>query len=111
MGSDNCGSSVPLNISWRVKFADFRLSPHHSTQFSFCYCSKTKNTVRKQTTRHILMVRPANFAFNEETAVNNAFQTRAQASQAAEIHKKALREFDAFVDLLRKSGVHVVVAR
>ncbi len=57
------------------------------------------------------MVRPANFAFNEETAVNNAFQTRAQASQAAEIHKKALREFDAFVDLLRKSGVHVVVAR
>ena len=67
--------------------------------------------MRKQTTRHLLMVRPANFAYNEETAVNNAFQTRAEANQAAEIHKKALLEFDAFVDKLRKSGVHVVVAR
>ncbi len=67
--------------------------------------------MRKQTTRHILMVRPANFAFNEETAANNAFQTPAAASQAAEIGEKALQEFDAFVDKLRKSGVHVVVAR
>ena len=28
-----------------------------------------------QTTNHILMVRPANFGFNEETAESNAFQT------------------------------------
>lgn len=67
--------------------------------------------MRKQTTRHILMVRPANFAFNEETAVNNAFQTPAEANQAADIRQKALAEFDAFVDKLRKSGVHVIVAR
>lgn len=67
--------------------------------------------MRRQTTRHILMVRPANFAYNAETAANNAFQTPAQASQAEEIRKKALREFDDFVDKLRKSGVHVIVAR
>jgi hypothetical protein len=27
-----------------------------------------------QTTSHILMIRPVNFTFNAETAVNNAFQ-------------------------------------
>ncbi len=29
-----------------------------------------------QTTSTIMMVRPANFGFNEETAGNNAFQTK-----------------------------------
>ena len=27
-----------------------------------------------QTTSHILMIRPVDFGFNQETAVNNAFQ-------------------------------------
>ena len=52
------------------------------------------------------MIRPVNFTFNEQTAVNNAFQQAGYASQAAE---KAVQEFDAFVMLLRANGVDVTV--
>ncbi|HTL08940.1 MAG TPA: arginine deiminase-related protein [Chitinophagaceae bacterium] len=60
----------------------------------------------KQTTAHLLMIRPVAFTFNEETAVNNAFQA---AGHAADAQQKALQEFDAFVALLRKNGVDVTV--
>jgi hypothetical protein len=66
--------------------------------------------MRRQTTAHILMVRPANFAFNEETAANNAFQSRDGLLTAAEMRSNAVAEFDAFVDKLRQAGVHVIVA-
>lgn len=58
-----------------------------------------------QTTNHILMVRPARFAFNEETAVNNAFQQRGEG----DIAQQAVAEFDAFVALLRANGIVVDV--
>jgi hypothetical protein len=66
---------------------------------------------RQQTTSHILMVRPANFGFNEETAVNNAFQSRDNALEIKEIKRKAKAEFDAFVEKLRARAIHVVVAK
>lgn len=59
-----------------------------------------------QTTSHILMIRPVNFAFNEETAVNNAFQVEGAGQDA---QARAAREFDAFAALLRESGVDVMV--
>lgn len=59
-----------------------------------------------QTTSHILMIRPVNFGFNAETAVNNAFQ-KAGADTAAQ--EKAQQEFDNFVNLLRTQGVDVLV--
>src|SRR5688500_8242788 len=59
-----------------------------------------------QTTSHILMIRPVKFAFNEQTAVNNAFQV---VSEEKDIHEKALREFDTFVEKLRAKGVDVLV--
>ncbi len=40
------------------------------------------------------MIRPVQFAFNEQTAVNNAFQI---AGDDTAIHEKALKEFDDFV--------------
>jgi hypothetical protein len=52
------------------------------------------------------MIRPVNFAFNEETAVNNAFQVEGAGENAQE---KAAREFDSFVSVLRDSGVDVMV--
>jgi len=61
-----------------------------------------------QTTSHILMIRPVNFGYNAETAVNNAFQV---AGMDAEAQKKALREFDAFVSVLRSNGVDVTVVQ
>jgi hypothetical protein len=52
------------------------------------------------------MVRPVNFAFNSQTAVNNAFQV---ASNDNGVHQKAIKEFDAFVDKLRSKKVDVIV--
>lgn len=59
-----------------------------------------------QTTSHILMIRPVNFGFNTETAVNNAFQV---ASDTTDVQQKALAEFDGFVQILRDNGVNVTV--
>lgn len=55
------------------------------------------------------MVRPANFGFNEETADSNAFQQNDTSLSALEIKRKATREFDDFVYLLRQAGVNVIV--
>lgn len=55
------------------------------------------------------MIRPANFGFNEETAANNAFQSRDGRLQPEEIRKRAIQEFDGFVQQLRAAGVHVIV--
>lgn len=66
--------------------------------------------MRQQTTSHILMIRPANFAFNEETAASNAFQSRDDSMNAVEMRQLAMREFDEFVKKLRDAGVDVIVA-
>ncbi len=58
------------------------------------------------TTSRLLMIRPVNFTFNEETAVNNAFQVNIAADDT---QLKALAEFDAFVQVLRDNGVDVLV--
>ncbi len=62
-----------------------------------------------QTTSHLLMVRPARFAFNEETAANNAFQQRSDEAGENGLQQQALKEFDDYVALLRQNGVHVTV--
>ncbi|AEV97362.1 amidinotransferase [Niastella koreensis] len=59
-----------------------------------------------QTTSHILMIRPVNFGFNAQTAVNNAFQVAGPDIAAQE---KAQMEFDNFVRALRSHGVFVTV--
>ena len=59
-----------------------------------------------QTTAHILMIRPVNFGFNAQTAVNNAFQVAGTDIAAQE---KAQLEFDNFVTVLRSNGVFVTV--
>lgn len=61
-----------------------------------------------QTTDHVLMVRPARFAFNEETAANNAFQQKSEGGEDA-VARRAIEEFDAYVALLRQNGVKVDV--
>lgn len=59
-----------------------------------------------QTTNHILMIRPVDFKFNEQTAGNNKFQV---ASTDADVQQQALIEFDGFVNLLRSNSVDVTV--
>ena len=64
----------------------------------------------QQTTNHVLMVRPVRFAYNPQTAGNNAFQ-KEPTQQESVIHQKALAEFDAFVTLLRAHKVTVTVVQ
>lgn len=63
----------------------------------------------QQATNRILMIRPANFGFNEETAKNNAFQNKKAASKHKDANAKALIEFDRFVKKLRAIGIVVDV--
>jgi hypothetical protein len=60
-----------------------------------------------QTTSHLLMIRPSNFSFNAETAINNAFQIPDAGGDTAQ--QNALAEFDGFVQLLRDNDVDVTV--
>jgi hypothetical protein len=60
-----------------------------------------------QTTSHLLMIRPVRFAFNEETAVNNAFQVA--GGEQEDVQSKAANEFEALAALLRENGVDVTV--
>src|SRR6056297_3306932 len=62
-----------------------------------------------QTTNNLLMVRPAQFGYNEETAQNNAFQSSEGAEQTKQIAANARTEFDVFVEKLRAAGVRVTV--
>lgn len=61
-----------------------------------------------QYTSNILMIRPASFRMNEETAVNNYFQSDTQLDPRMVV-KAAQREFDEFVTLLRANSVNVIV--
>ena len=61
-----------------------------------------------RTTDTVLMVRPYDFGFNEETGLDNEFQQKLKVSEI-EINKKANIEFQNMVDLLRKEGVIVLI--
>ncbi|CAM1368165.1 Amidinotransferase [Tenacibaculum soleae] len=63
----------------------------------------------QQTTNTILMVRPASFRMNEQTAVNNYYQKELAGMLPATINAKAQQEFDAFVLKLRAMKVDVIV--
>jgi len=56
----------------------------------------------------VLMIRPARFESNPQTAESNRFQGRTEAS-AEEQHAAALVEFDRLVDALRDHGIAVLV--
>lgn len=53
----------------------------------------------------VLMIRPACFGWNEQTAVSNIFVKINTKS----VHEKALKEFDDVVSTMRSYGVEVVV--
>jgi len=61
-----------------------------------------------QTTNSILMIRPINFRMNEQTTVNNYFQEDLSLRDSL-INLKAQKEFDDYVDKLRKFGIEVIV--
>lgn len=71
-------------------------------------CSKPERPVEAQTTATVLMIRPARFGANPETAASNAFQ-RERASGGPEVLARARKEFDGLADELRAAGVEVIV--
>ncbi len=56
----------------------------------------------------ILMVRPAAFGFNAETAANNYFQSNPDISKK-QLQQTALTEFDKMIQILRSHDINVVV--
>ncbi|MPN40528.1 hypothetical protein SDC9_188066 [bioreactor metagenome] len=59
-----------------------------------------------QNTSHLLMIKPVNFGFNPETAVNNAFQIAGYNDFA---QQNAAKEFDNFITKLSIYGIDVTV--
>ncbi|MCU0328530.1 MAG: arginine deiminase-related protein [Chitinophagales bacterium] len=64
--------------------------------------------MRLQSTDKILMIRPARFGFNDQTASSNAFQSRIQEDHAL-LNKKAQKEFDEMVEALIAHQIQVEV--
>lgn len=89
-----------------AKFADIPQLTHYmeaKTTESF------SRSHLRQTTDHIMMVRPAAFGYNEQTALSNAFMIRAREHSAEEIRQMAMDEFDEMVRLIREKGVKITV--
>ncbi len=59
----------------------------------------------------LLLIRPAAFSLNAQTAVNNYFQPQSGSDDAASIHADALNEFDAMVERMQAADIEVVVVQ
>lgn len=59
-----------------------------------------------QSTNTVFLIRPANFGFNSQTAVSNAFQTNTEFDH---LQQKVLNEFDHFAKTLEQKGINVIV--
>ncbi len=88
-----------------LQFLSLILSLHSQPKINYLI---NQDFFKMQSTNNILLVRPATFSFNKETAISNAFQIN--LNESAEIIKeKKLAEFDAFVKTLKNKGVKVTV--
>lgn len=67
--------------------------------------------MRKQITDSLLLVRPAAFRKNEQTAVNNYFQRSLLTLDDSQINYFAQKEFDQFAENLRSHGIRVTVVQ
>jgi len=62
-----------------------------------------------QITDTILMVRPAAFGPNEETAATNFFQSISQELNSQSVQQSAIKEFDNMVAILRNHDINILV--
>ncbi|GGZ35855.1 hypothetical protein GCM10007049_31420 [Echinicola pacifica] len=65
--------------------------------------------MRAQVSSAILMVRPAAFGANPETALDNGYQMPPEEISVSEVQVRALAEFDQMVSLLRAKDINVMV--
>ena len=66
-----------------------------------------KRIIMEQTTNNILMIRPSNFNYNVQTAVNNYYQK--DGIEIDLVNENAQKEFDLLVDKLKSNGINVMV--
>ncbi len=64
-----------------------------------------------QTTDTILMIRPASFKRNEQTAVNNYYQKFLSDISLEKIQQRAVNEFDSLIEKLRAKGINIIVVQ
>ena len=55
-----------------------------------------------------MLIRPAKFGFNRQTADSNSFQN-VSSDQIEAIRKKVEEEFDGFVSVLKTNGIDFIV--
>jgi hypothetical protein len=84
-----------------------RFLRYGASSWDFALSSDTQPAVEVQCAGAVLMVRPAHFGANPETADSNRFQ---QANARPGDVQAALREFDGIVGSLERAGVEVHVA-
>ncbi|EMR02626.1 citrulline utilization hydrolase CtlX [Cesiribacter andamanensis] len=58
---------------------------------------------------HYLMIRPACFGYNIETAASNSYQQLPEPRELEQVQQKALQEFDGLVAALREQEVDLLV--
>jgi len=61
-----------------------------------------------QLTNIVMMIRPSHFGYNKETALDNVYQKSSKTISSYEIVKKALFEFNKFVNVLENAGINVI---
>jgi len=65
---------------------------------------------QRQLTSSIIMVRPHDFGFNEQTGLDNEFQHRpSSAVEASDIARKSMSEFEQMVNKLDEAAVQILV--
>jgi hypothetical protein len=63
-----------------------------------------------QSAAAVLMVRPARFGCNPQTAESNAFQAKPEMLAGEDLQGVALREFHGLAEALERAGVEVLIA-
>lgn len=76
------------------------------TNLSVTNLNMTRQT-HPQLSDTLVMVRPVDFGFNEQTGADNEFQHRPAADE--DVTAKALMEFDLMVTKLRAAGLNILV--
>ncbi|HIL86240.1 MAG TPA: amidinotransferase, partial [Candidatus Marinimicrobia bacterium] len=61
----------------------------------------------QQITNNILMIRPANFNYNDQTASNNYYQKKGLVLES--VNENAQKEFDLLAEKLKSNGINVLV--
>jgi hypothetical protein len=74
-----------------------------------CMAAHAPSGQEPQSARAVLMVRPASFGFNAQTAASNALQQAPRSSDSA-AQTLALNEFDGLARALQNAGVEVLIA-